>query len=206
MNVPKAVIAIMLVGSALVWLFYGPIDLAAIRWSEAHQGTWIKPVSAFITEFGVITGWLVGSMLLWFYLRYAAKKRAWADRVRFFFASVAVTGLAVIPLKLLFGKARPSKLFDENLYGFQWFAPANAYGLHGFPSGHTTTAFAVATALALIFPRLAVPLYGGALLVGLSRIGVLYHYPSDVVAGAMLGTVLTLLLYNFDRISFQKKV
>ena len=198
--------AILTVGGALIWLFYGPLDISIIRWSQAHQGTWIKPVSAFITEFGVITGWLVGSMLLWFYLRYKAKQLAWADRVRFFFLSVAASGLAVIPLKLFFGKARPSKLFDNDLYGFQWFAGPEAYGLHGFPSGHTTTAFSVATALALIFPRFAVLFYAGAALVGLSRIGVLYHYPSDVVAGAMLGTVLTLLLYNVDKISFKRQL
>ena len=197
---------ILIVGAALIWLFYGPLDIAVIRWSEAHRATWIKPVSAFISEFGVITGWLVASILLWFYLRYKAKKIAWADRVRFFFLSVAATGLAVIPLKLLFGKARPSKLFDDNLYGFQWFAAPDAYGLHGFPSGHTTTAFSVATALALIFPRFAPIFLTGAVIVGLSRIGVLYHYPSDVVAGAMLGTVLTLLLYNVDKISFKHKL
>jgi len=206
MNNRALIPAILIVGSALIWLFYGPIDLEVIRWSKAQQQTWLKPVSAFVSEFGIVTGWLVGSMLLWFYLRYKAKLLAWADRVRFFFAAVAATGLAVIPLKLLFGKARPSKLFDENLYGFTWFAEPNAYGLHGFPSGHTTTAFAVATALALIFPRHAAAFYAGALLVGLSRIGVLYHYPSDVVAGAMLGTVLTLLLYNFDKISFKRKI
>lgn len=204
MNVRNTVIAILLIGLPLIWLFYGTLDIAAARWAHAH-GEW-RSVSRFVSEFGVVTGWLVGAMLLWFYLRYKAKKQAWADRVRFFFAAVAVTGLAVIPLKLLFGKARPSKLFDEGIYGFQWFAAPNDYGMHGFPSGHTTTAFAVATALTLLFPRLAVPFYLGAFLVGLSRIGALYHYPSDVVAGAMLGTVLTLLLYNFDKISFKRNI
>ena len=62
----------------------------------------------------------------------------------------------------------------------------------------------MATALALIFPRFGVWFYVGAVLVGLSRIGVLYHYPGDVVAGAMLGTILTLLLYNVDTISFKR--
>jgi len=197
---------ILIVGTALIWLFYGPIDIAAARWAEAHRHTWVKPVSAFLSEFGIITWWLVGAMLLWFYLRYKVKKEAWADRVRFFFAAVASTGLAVIPLKLFFGKARPSRLFHDDVYGFQWFAAPDAYGFHGFPSGHTTTAFAVATALALIFPRFALLFYGAAALVGLSRIGVLYHYPSDVVAGAMLGTVMTLLLYNFDKISFKRHI
>ncbi len=200
---PSVIItAVLITGTLLIWLLYGNIDLEVIRWSKARQDTWIRPVSAFLTEFGIITGWLVGAMLLWFYFRYYRKNSYWAARVRFFFISVAATGIAAIPLKLLFGKARPSKLFDENLYGFQWFAPTDAYGLHGFPSGHTTTAFSVATALALIFPRFAVLFYLGATLVGLSRIGVLYHYPSDVVAGAMLGTVLTLLLYRCKKITF----
>ena len=196
---------LLLIGTLLVVLFYGPIDQEVIRWSKAHQQPWLKPVSAFITDFGVATGWLVGSLGLWLYWRYKAKKEVWADRARFFFISVAATGLAVLPLKLLFGKARPKLLFREELYGFQWFSTPNAYTLQSFPSGHTTTAFAVATALALLFPRFALLFYAGALLVGLSRIGVLAHYPSDVAAGAVLGTVLTLLLYNFDKITFKQQ-
>jgi len=204
MNVKTAMLAILIVGTALIFLFYGAVDIAAAQWAYERRLTWVKPVSAFVSEFGIITWWLVGSLLLWLYMRYRAKNAYWAERARFFFVSVAVSGLAVIPLKLLFGKARPWMLFDENRYGFEWFAAPDAYGMQGFPSGHTTTAFAVATALVLIFPRYAAAFYTGALMVALSRIGVLFHYPSDVVAGAMLGTISALLLYNFDKISFKQ--
>ncbi|WP_345986580.1 phosphatase PAP2 family protein [Sulfurimonas sp. HSL-1656] len=204
MNLKTLILVLFAVGTALIILFYGPLDIAASQWAYERRDTWLKPLCATISELGVITWWLVGALLLWFYLRYKTGNRYWADRVRFFFAAVAASGLAVIPLKLFFGKARPWMLYDENRYGFEWFAAPSAYGLHGFPSGHTTTAFAVATALALIAPRFAPAFFVGALIVGLSRIGVLFHYPSDVVAGAMLGTITTLLLYNFDKITFKR--
>lgn len=193
----------MLVGSILIWIFHGSVDLAVIQWSHDFHPSWYRPLSAFITKFGDPTGWLVGSLIIWLLAQFKYHNRFAAHKARFFFSAVAITGLSVLPLKWIFGKARPSKLFEDNLYGFDWFVSPTAYGMHSFPSGHTTTAFTVATALTLIFPRFAVAFYLGALLVGLSRIGVLYHYPSDVVAGAMLGSVLTLLLYKCDKISFK---
>jgi len=196
MSIAKINTLILLAGTFLVWLFYGRIDLEVIRWSKAHQDTWIRPVSEVLSEFGLVGWWIAASLLLWLAAKYYRHDRYRAERMRFFFTAVVASGIAVVPLKYLFGKARPDKLFDENLYGFHWFVAPNDYGMHGFPSGHTTTAFTVATVLTLMFPRFGVLFYLLALLVGLSRIGVLYHYPSDVVAGAMLGTVLTLWLYR----------
>ncbi len=181
-------------GALVVRLLYGTIDRAVIRWMHRYRETPLHDVSAFVSEFGLIHWWLLAALGLWLAAKYRLHDALLAAKARFAFIAVAASGIAVIPLKFLFGKARPDKLFDENLYGFQWFVSPSAYGLHGFPSGHTTTAFTVATVLALFYPRYVLLWYAGALLVGLSRIGVLYHYPSDVVAGAMLGTVLTLAL------------
>lgn len=61
---------------------------------------------------------------------------------------------------------------------------------HSFPSGHTTTSFACATVLAAFVPRLRVPFYVLAALVGLSRLYNGVHYPTDVIAGAVLGTLV----------------
>ena len=57
-----------------------------------------------------------------------------------------------------------------------------------FPSGHTLHAFAFAMLLAAFHPPLAPLLWGFAVLVGLSRVVLGLHFPSDVVSGALLGT------------------
>lgn len=57
-----------------------------------------------------------------------------------------------------------------------------------FPSGHTASAFAFATAAGQRIPALWLPLHGLALLVGYSRVHTGVHYPGDVVAGAAVGS------------------
>lgn len=59
-----------------------------------------------------------------------------------------------------------------------------------FPSGHATFAFGVAVSVLLEDRRFGLPLLVAAALVGFGRIFVGVHYPSDVLAGAMLGTLL----------------
>ncbi|MFB7087560.1 phosphatase PAP2 family protein [Streptomyces sp. NPDC056296] len=61
--------------------------------------------------------------------------------------------------------------------------PASA----SFPSGHTASAVAFATAVGVVLPAAAVPLGALASAVGYSRVHVGVHYPGDVAAGAVLG-------------------
>ncbi|MFB7412457.1 phosphatase PAP2 family protein [Streptomyces sp. NPDC056202] len=56
-----------------------------------------------------------------------------------------------------------------------------------FPSGHTASAVAFATAAGVAFPPVAVPLHVLAMAVGYSRVHTGVHYPGDVAAGALLG-------------------
>ncbi len=58
------------------------------------------------------------------------------------------------------------------------------------PSAHATASFACATAMSRIAPRRAPALYAGAAAMGLTRPYLGMHYPSDVLVGAVLGTVL----------------
>ncbi|MGO9481850.1 MAG: phosphatase PAP2 family protein [Candidatus Kryptoniota bacterium] len=61
---------------------------------------------------------------------------------------------------------------------------------YSMPSGHATAAFAIATALTLRYPRpyVYIPAYAWAVFVGYGRIYLGLHYPSDVLAGALLGS------------------
>lgn len=97
-------------------------------------------------------------------------------------ASVS-TALVVETLKIGFGRARP---YVPGEHG-RFTGPNLSGQYHSMPSGHSANAFAIATVLAHKYPEQASLLYGLALAVGLSRIQLGVHWPSDVVAGAAIG-------------------
>ena len=98
--------------------------------------------------------------------------------------SFLVSGLFSTIIKVGVGRHRPNK--DNNSSQYDGFSTSNK----SFPSGHTTTAFAIATVVANEYEDvpLAAPLaYGVATLAGLSRINDNQHWASDVFFGAVLG-------------------
>lgn len=111
-------------------------------------------------------------------------------RLAFFFASIAVSGLVTDFFKNLIGRARPVLLEREGIYGFHPFA-FDATWL-SMPSGHTTTAAALAGVLMLLFPRWKGIWMLVFLILAASRCMVNAHYLSDVLAGAAVGFLTTL--------------
>jgi undecaprenyl-diphosphatase len=100
--------------------------------------------------------------------------------------AVATAATLTSLLKDLVDRARPA-LADPTLE-----ALVATPGSPSFPSGHAATAFAAAVAVGAFYPRLRWPLLALAGLVGLSRIYLGVHYWIDVLAGAVLGTLLAL--------------
>jgi undecaprenyl-diphosphatase len=77
---------------------------------------------------------------------------------------------------------------------------------YSFPSGHTTSSFAVAGVLAKYFKRYAFEFLGLASLIGFSRLYLYVHYPTDILAGAVLGLMCSgIIIYLFDKASLNIK-
>ena len=99
--------------------------------------------------------------------------------------------------KILFGRARPDIFLKKGIYGFHGFEWNHHY--HSFPSGHTLTAFTLATSLSFIFPRFRVIFYFLATLFSLSRALLLDHYFSDVIATAAIGMIIASFVHIVTR-------
>ena len=111
--------------------------------------------------------------------------------------SVGVTAAIVnLALKPLGRRRRPDRLAEEVPVARHTRMPIST----AFPSGHSATAFAFATAVGHVLPAASLPLHGLAALVAYSRVHAGVHYPADVVSGALAGTVLSqLTTHALDR-------
>jgi len=106
-------------------------------------------------------------------------------RVQFLFLAVLVSVLTGELIKWIVGRGRPFVGGQANAFNFSHFAGTEAYA--SFPSGHATTAFALAFAVAAIWPRARFAVVVYALVIAATRLVLLAHHPSDVVAGALVG-------------------
>ncbi|NBV30603.1 MAG: phosphatase PAP2 family protein, partial [Chitinophagaceae bacterium] len=113
-----------------------------------------------------------------------------------FAANVAFTYL----LKKTINRKRPGETDPT----FSVLTPASS---RSFPSGHTSEAFSLATSLTIALPKWYViaPAYTFAGLVGYSRMYLGAHYPSDVIAGALVGSGTAWLSYQINKKIVQRK-
>jgi membrane-associated phospholipid phosphatase len=74
------------------------------------------------------------------------------------------------------------------------FGPSFASGLDSFPSGHASASFAVATVMARHYPRLGGFVYSLAAAISASRVWRGSHFPTDVLAGVLLGVLAGILV------------
>jgi membrane-associated phospholipid phosphatase len=108
-------------------------------------------------------------------------------RLQFIFLAVAVPLLAGELLKWTAGRGRPFVGGAPNPFNFMPFAGTEAHA--SLPSAHAITAFALAFAVAVVWPRLRGVMIAYALLIAVTRLVLLAHHPSDVVAGATIAIV-----------------
>lgn len=109
-------------------------------------------------------------------------------------------------LKVILGRARPYTSADTNPSNFAFMRGRRGTDFESFPSGHSTSAFAAAAAVsaetATWWPKtrwiFGPILYGGAAMVGVSRMYDDKHWASDVIMGAAVGTFAGLKTVRFN--------
>jgi undecaprenyl-diphosphatase len=184
----------------VVMLMFG-FDTAATAWAN-HEPQWFRAAFEKITDFG-LSGWFLipfgcGLVILAAVISPALSLMsrgvltALAARFGFLFLAIGLPGLFVTIVKRLIGRARPYVGPFDDPFSYQPFAWRPEYA--SMPSGHSTTAVAAAIAIGAIWPRLRPVMWLYAVVILASRVFVLAHHPSDVLAGALTGAVGAFLL------------
>ena len=109
-------------------------------------------------------------------------------------ASVAVSSSITLIMKYSINRERPFVRYPD-------ITKKSKAGSPSFPSGHTSSAFALATSLSFNYPKwyIIAPSYLWAGTVAFSRMDLGVHYPSDVLAGALIGAGSALLTHYINK-------
>jgi undecaprenyl-diphosphatase len=160
------------------------------------RGTaWLWPVR-ILTDFGkaAYVLWPLAATLVLIALLFPSARGmartvliGFGIRILFIFFAVLLPVLAGEIIKDIVGRGRPFVGGQANAFNFSHFAGTEAYA--SFPSGHATVAFALAFAVSAVWPHLRGAMLVYAILIGASRLVLLAHHPSDVVAGALVGVI-----------------
>ena len=190
----------LVAGLALV-LVAGLADSAVIHAVRGSDDFSVR-LMAWITNIGKSQWYLVPAAVIfcaiglidWSRGGPRAKKRLafLFGQAAYVFSSVALSGLFVNVVKVLFGRARP-RLIDE--VGAWYFDPFTLGYLNAsFPSGHSTTVGALTGILMIWYPRWTLILIELGLFFAATRIAAEAHYPSDVMAGFLTGLFFSIVI------------
>ena len=156
-----------------------------VRWSDATaRSAAVRRFWTILTHVGGATASILIALLP------LLPGNHFADVGRSAMAVLVLSHLAVQFVKRTVGRPRPSRGTDC----VTLVAEPDKFSV---PSGHSAAAMSIAFAFASAYPPLAVPLYGIALLVGLSRVFLGVHYPGDVLVGQVIAIVTGVVLRGF---------
>jgi membrane-associated phospholipid phosphatase len=171
-----------------------PLDPHLAEWAQALPDE-IVDFNEAITDFGTF-GWMIYASAFLLLVAFIAKRTSQRETVRhrartarslsaYFLLTIGTASVLVHGLKFLIGRARPELLHEYGAYSLTPFAGDRLF--ESFPSGHSTAAGAMFGAFAMLMPQFRPLFFFFAMLIGISRVVVGAHYPSDVAAGLLLG-------------------
>lgn len=190
-----AVYAGITAGVYLVLFFW--VDRSVDLWVQHNWAhTWVPRLSTFISYLAQGNVIKLGLSLVFILIIVvdAGLEQKWSRNLLYLCVTGAVALVIGEGLKYLLGRYRPIMLFEHNLYGLNFFS--SSWALTSTPSGHTVRAFSLLTALSLLHRRFTVVFLFLAALIGISRIALTDHYPSDVLFGAFIGVFTALWTYK----------
>lgn len=136
----------------------------------------------------------LGDGMMWLFLFVATyfivKKKMWIVLTNFIISTLFAQGLKRL---FFYDELRPSALLVNGI-DLHFVEGIKMYMQHSFPSGHTTTAFAIAFTIILLLKKKNKTKYFVviiAFLIAYSRVYLAQHYLIDVIAGAFLGVCST---------------
>lgn len=193
-----AAIIVMLIATVACMFL---IDTAASAWARTLP-QWFEDVFERITDLG-LGGWFlfpfgfillclaaVTSLLLTPVTRGVLAMLT--VRFGFLFLAIGLPGLFVTIVKGLIGRGRPYVGSPDDPFIYRPFVWAPEYA--SMPSGHAASAASAAIAIGALWPASRAVMWFYALVIMFSRVVVLAHHPSDVIAGALVGAVGALWL------------
>jgi membrane-associated phospholipid phosphatase len=194
-NLSRRTLMLAALGAIAVVTLMVALDAREIALMPPRGTAGLWPVRS-LTDFGRSTYvlWLLAAILFVVALispRLHGMSRvmlvSFGTRIQFVFFAVLVPVLAGEAIKYVVGRGRPFVGGEANVFNFAHFAGTEAYA--SFPSGHAITSVALAFAISVLWPRLRGAMIIYAVLIVTSRLVLLAHHPSDVVAGALIGVV-----------------
>jgi len=163
-----------------------------MRWVNSHN----SPSADFLFQNITFLGDGAFSVIIAVVLAFASWRYAILGAISF-----AVSGLISSVLKhyVFTDSLRPLKYFEHSDWQYRVIDGLDIHSYNSFPSGHTITAFAVFTLMAMLDGRKARGWFWMmlAVLTGYSRIYLFQHFPEDVYAGSVIGLLSSVLVYYF---------
>ena len=173
--------------------FYFDFSIANFFNHTNHQ---TKSLFTTLTQFGDSLYYFVPLILIWVFIKLLKTRNknlnTLSDICLFLFWNILISGLFTQILKHIIGRPRPTMLFEFNYNSLDFFNFESKF--HSFPSGHSTTVFAVAFALFYLFPRLKNLWLIFAIVIALTRVIITEHFMSDIIAGAFIAYLVSIYL------------
>ncbi|HZS65327.1 MAG TPA: phosphatase PAP2 family protein [Xanthobacteraceae bacterium] len=188
------------IAGALLFLFV--VTIIGLDWwidemAQRRLPRWVLAFFATVTDFGK-SGWFLLPLGIGILLIAASPLQmlsrvsqrvlaALVVRLGFIFLAIGVPGLFTSIAKRLVGRGRPylSGATDAFLYApFAWKEDYTS-----LPSGHATNVVAAAIAIGAVWPQARLVMWFYAAVIMISRVALAAHFPSDVLAGAIIGAV-----------------